>query len=248
MSLREWFTAGAAARGLDVELDRNSNLWAWWRPEGPAARERAVVTGSHLDSVPGGGAFDGPLGVVSALHALDRLRAEGFRPRRPLAVVVFAEEEGGRFGVACLGSRLLTGATRPDDARSLRDPEGVTFAEAAARVGVDAGRLGPDPERLERIECLVELHVEQGRGLIDLGEPIALASSVLAHGRWRLSFAGEGNHAGATPMSSRHDPLLPAAQAIQAARRVAAAGEGLRATVVAGCNLGRAVPTSSRPP
>src|SRR4051812_31711812 len=231
MSLREWFTAEAAARGLDVELDRNSNLWAWWRPEGPAGRERAVVTGSHLDSVPGGGAFDGPLGVVSALHAVDRLRAGGFRPRRPLAVVAFAEEEGGRFGVACLGSRLLTGATTPDDARALRDPDGVTLAEAAARVGVDAGRLGPDPERLDLIECFVELHVEQGRGLIDLGQPIALASSILASGRWRFSFAGEGNHAGATPMSARHDPLLPAAATVQAARRVAAAGEGLRATV-----------------
>jgi len=102
LELRAWFTEQAQRRGLDVEQDRNGNLWAWWGRPGPDA----VVTGSHLDSVPGGGAFDGPLGVASALAAVDRLRAQGFRPRRPLAVVVFAEEEGGRFGVACLGSRL----------------------------------------------------------------------------------------------------------------------------------------------
>ena len=121
----EWFAEQARARGLDVEVDRNANIWAWWGDPGPDA----VVTGSHLDSVPGGGAFDGPLGVVSALSAVDALRAGGFAPRRPLALVVFAEEEGGRFGVPCLGSKLLTGAISPDRARALRDPAGVTFGE-----------------------------------------------------------------------------------------------------------------------
>ncbi|SDY27769.1 N-carbamoyl-L-amino-acid hydrolase [Modestobacter sp. DSM 44400] len=231
MDLREWFLAEATARGLETEIDRNANLWAWWRPGGAAAQERAIVTGSHLDSVPGGGAFDGPLGVVSALATVDLLRAAGLQPRRPLGIVVFAEEEGGRFGVACLGSRLLTGTTTPDAALALTDPDGNTLAESAARVGVDATRFGADPDRLDRIACFVELHVEQGRGLIDLGQPIALASSVLAHGRWHLRFTGEGNHAGATPMDSRHDPLLPAAQTVLAARRAAAAGESLRATV-----------------
>jgi beta-ureidopropionase / N-carbamoyl-L-amino-acid hydrolase len=237
LDLRQWFLAEAAARGLETEVDRNANLWAWWRPEGTAAGERAVVTGSHLDSVPGGGAFDGPLGVVSALRAVDLLRAAGLQPRRPLAVAVFAEEEGGRFGVACLGSRLLTGTTTPEAARALRDRDGVSLAEAAAHAGVDPTRFGADPDRLAGIECFVELHVEQGRGLIDLGEPVALASSVLAHGRWAFSFTGEGNHAGATPMTSRHDPFLPAAQTVLAARRAAATAEKLRATV------GRLVPS-----
>ena len=230
-TMREWFTAEALARGLDVERDRNGNLWAWWRPAGVAAGERAVVTGSHLDSVPGGGAFDGVLGVVSALRALDLLRAAGVQPRRPLALVVWAEEEGGRFGVACLGSRLLTGFTDPDAARALRDPDGVPLAQAAGRAGLDPDRLGPEPERLAGIECFVELHVEQGRGLIDLGEPLALGSTVLANGRWRISFTGEANHAGATPMGARSDPLLPAAETVLAARRAAAAAELLRATI-----------------
>src|SRR5206468_2861815 len=106
----------------------NGNLFAWWGGRGPDA----VVTGSHLDSVPGGGAFDGPLGVVSALAALDELRARGVRPARPLGIAVFAEEEGARFGVACLGSRLLTGAISPDRARGLVDAAGLTLADALA--------------------------------------------------------------------------------------------------------------------
>src|SRR5215468_7413579 len=89
LTMREWFTEQAGRRGLDVHADANGNLWAWWGVPGPDA----VVTGSHLDSVPGGGAYDGPLGVVSALEAVDALRTKGFTPRRPMAVVVFAEEE-----------------------------------------------------------------------------------------------------------------------------------------------------------
>ncbi|MDX3192253.1 allantoate amidohydrolase [Streptomyces sp. MN03-5084-2B] len=230
--LREWFVDRALGLGLDVETDRNGNIWAWWGPPG----RNAVVTGSHLDSVPGGGAFDGPLGVVSALAAVEALQGKGFRPRRPLAVVVFAEEEGGRFGVPCLGSRLLTGTIDADKARGLRDADGVTFAEAAAKAGVDPARVGPDHERLDRIGQFLELHVEQGRGLIDLGAPVAVGSTVIAHGRWRFSFTGQGNHAGATLLADRADPMLPAAATVTAVRRLAAQVPDARATV------GRLVP------
>jgi N-carbamoyl-L-amino-acid hydrolase len=231
--LRMWFTEQATRRGLEVETDHNGNIWAWWGSPGPDA----VVTGSHLDSVPGGGEFDGPLGVVSALHAVESLRAKGFTPRRPFAVVVFAEEEGGRFGVPCLGSQLLTGAIDADRARALKDPAGVTLAEAAAHAGYDPERFGRDDETLGRIGRFVELHVEQGRGLIDLGSPIAVGSGVIAHGRWRFSFAGQGNHAGATLLRDRRDPMLPAASAVAAARRIATTVPNARATV------GRLVPT-----
>ena len=108
---RAWFTATAAELALRTDRDRNGNLWAWWDVRDPAGP--AVGTGSHLDSVPDGGAFDGPLGIVSAFAAIEQLRRAGFRPARPIAVAAFAEEEGARFGVACLGSRLLTGAHRP---------------------------------------------------------------------------------------------------------------------------------------
>ncbi|GAA2963176.1 allantoate amidohydrolase [Actinokineospora diospyrosa] len=225
LELRTWFTEEATRRGLDVECDRNGNLWAWWGPPG----DGAVVTGSHLDSVPGGGAFDGPLGVVSALEAVDVLRAKGFVPSKPFAVVVFAEEEGGRFGVACLGSRLLTGAIAPEAALRLSDSDGVTVAEAMAAAGLDPALVGPDAVALRRIGVFVELHVEQGRGLVDLGAAVGVASSILAHGRWRFSVRGEGNHAGATLMVDRRDPMIAAARVVLAARQ--AATSGARATV-----------------
>lgn len=231
--LRDWFTEQARARGLEVGTDGNANLWAWWGEPGPDA----VVTGSHLDSVPGGGAFDGPLGVASALAAVDQLRARGVRPRRPLALTVFAEEEGGRFGVPCLGSRLLAGTIDSDRVRDLRDPGGVSFAEAMRSSGLGPEGVGRDDEALRRIGHFVELHVEQGRGLIDRRSPVAVASSILAHGRWRFRFVGQGNHAGATLMADRHDPMLPASQLVLTARRAAVGVEGARATA------GRLVPT-----
>ncbi|RRO12704.1 allantoate amidohydrolase [Saccharopolyspora rhizosphaerae] len=225
--LREWFVEQAEKRGLSVETDVNTNIWAWWGPPGPGA----VVTGSHLDSVPGGGAFDGPLGVVSALEAVDLLRERGFRPRTPLAVVVFAEEEGGRFGVPCLGSRLMTGTINADHARNLRDPDGRTLAEALRAFGADPARIGRDDTALDRIDTVVELHVEQGKGLVDWGHPVAVADSILGHGRWRFRFHGQGNHAGATPIDDRNDPMVPAAQLVLAARRTAAGTPDGRATV-----------------
>ena len=109
LELRAWFTRRAEALGLSVEPDGNGNIWAHWGEPGPGT----VGTGSHLDSVPGGGALDGPLGVASALSAVARLKARGFVPARPVAVVAFAEEEGSRFGIACLGSKLMTGAVDP---------------------------------------------------------------------------------------------------------------------------------------
>src|SRR3954462_4414829 len=127
LELREWFSARASRLGLDVETDGNGNLWAWWGAELPGT---AFVVGSHLDSVRSGGEWDGPLGVVSAFAAIESLRASGWMPTRPVAVVAFAEEEGGRFGLACLGSRLLAGAVGPAQALALTDDDGVTLAAA----------------------------------------------------------------------------------------------------------------------
>ncbi len=111
--LDAWFVEQSAARGLEVERDRFGNTVAWWRPAGSSGP--AVLTGSHLDSVLDGGAYDGPLGVVSSLAAVDLLRDRGFTPSRPIGIGVFVEEEGSRFGLACLGSRLATGALSWDD-------------------------------------------------------------------------------------------------------------------------------------
>ena len=223
LQMRAWFRDQAASRGLLLDEDANGNQWAWWGGPGPGA----LVTGSHLDSVPGGGAYDGPLGVVSALAALDRLRASGAgsgppgRPGRPVAVVNFAEEEGGRFGVACLGSRLLTGSIDPARAAALTDADGVTLADAWRGAGLDPTGAGADPGRLGRIGTFVELHVEQGRRLADLDVAVGVATAVWPHGRWRLDFHGRGDHAGTTRLVDRADPVLPLAHTVIAAREAA---------------------------
>jgi N-carbamoyl-L-amino-acid hydrolase len=216
--LREWFAAEAAARGLDVTTDRAGNQWAWW---GDPDSSPGVVVGSHLDSVPDGGAFDGPLGVISAFAAVDALRERGVIPARPIGVVNFADEEGARFGVACAGSRLITGALEPDRARALRDADGVTMAEALMRAGRAGADLGRDDEALRRIDTFVELHVEQGRGLADLDRPVAVGTAIWPHGRWRIDLPGEANHAGTTRLADRRDPMLALAEIVQAARAAA---------------------------
>ncbi|MFI7067965.1 allantoate amidohydrolase [Kribbella sp. NPDC050124] len=230
LELREWFVAEARRLGLDVETDRNGLIWAWWDAPG-RPRTNAVATGSHLDSVPGGGAFDGPLGVVSALAAVEQLQAIGHTSDRPIVVVVFPEEEGSRYGVPCLGSGLLTGTISADRALSLKDEYGDTLAELLDRNGIDPARVGPDPDAVRRIGAFVELHVEQGRGLVDLAEPVAVGRSIIGHGRWKLRFEGHGNHAGTTLMSDRNDPMIPAAQTVLAAETAARAVPGARATV-----------------
>ncbi|MFF3452467.1 allantoate amidohydrolase [Streptomyces sp. NPDC002667] len=215
---RAWFRQQAESRGLTYELDRNGNQWAWL---GDPAEGDAVVTGSHLDSVPDGGAFDGPLGVVSSFAALDELRARGVRFAKPLAIVNFGDEEGARFGLACVGSRLAAGQLTVEQAHRLTDADGITLPQAMERAGHDPTAIGPDPERLGRIGAFVELHVEQGRALDLSGDQVGIASAIWPHGRWRFDFRGEANHAGTTRLVDRHDPMLPYAETVLAARREA---------------------------
>jgi beta-ureidopropionase / N-carbamoyl-L-amino-acid hydrolase len=220
LSMREWFGGECATRGLDLVEDQMGNQWAWWGDPERAA-SRGVVTGSHLDSVPDGGAFDGPLGVVSALAAIDKLKADGFQPRRPICVVNFVDEEGARFGVSCIGSRMITGALSPDRARALRDAEGATMAEAMRAAGRQPEHLGPEPEVVARVGTFVELHIEQGRGLVNLGRAVAVGNAIWPHGRWRIEIPGEANHAGTTRLSDRRDAVIGCARAVLAARAAA---------------------------
>ncbi|HCB07265.1 MAG TPA: allantoate amidohydrolase [Nocardioides bacterium] len=233
--LADWFRGQTEARGLTLEADDFGNLVAWWDPapvdngavvrdvwaphvdkQGPVGhglpRTGAVLTGSHLDSVLDGGAYDGPLGVVSALAAVDELRARGVRPTRPIGVSVFVEEEGSRFGLACLGSRLAMGAIDWDRARVLRDRDGVALEEVVE---------GGGPGLLAGVETFVELHVEQGRDLVDRGAAVGVASEIWPHGRYRFDFGGQANHAGTTRMEDRADPMLTYAMTALAANKQA---------------------------
>lgn len=223
---REWFSQCASVRGLDTETDRNGNLWAWLNPDLPGT---ALILGSHLDSVPRGGAFDGPLGIASAFAALDALLAgDDFAPTRPIAIVAFADEEGSRFGVACAGSRLLTGSLGADLARGLQDAEGTTMAEAMSAAGVDPAGAGKDSARLARIGEYLELHVEQGHLATSAGvdgltpaTPVGLATEIWPHGRWRVDLVGQQNHAGTTRIVDRLDPMLALAEVVTGVRAAA---------------------------
>ncbi len=221
---RDWFEKAAAERRLRTDCDRNGNLWAWWDA---GTQEGAIVTGSHLDSVPDGGTFDGPLGVASGFLAIDELRGRGFQPVRPVGVVAFVEEEGARFGLACLGSRLLTGVARPEAVRELSDANGVTFVTAMASAGLDPSAIGPDPDRLAGLRAFVELHVEQGSALDGLGASVGVAESIWPHGRWRLEFDGRADHAGTTRLADRRNPMLPYAATVLAARDAATSAAAL---------------------
>ncbi|GLY97414.1 allantoate amidohydrolase [Actinoplanes sp. NBRC 103695] len=201
--LRDWFRNQAFRRDMTVTEDGNGNLFAWC---GEPWADGVVLTGSHFDSVPYGGGYDGPLGIVSAFLAVDRLP-----PGRNVAVVAFCEEEGGRFGVPCLGSRLLTGAIPVDRAAALCDRDGITFGQALG------GR--PTGERaLNKVRAVVELHIEQGRAL---EVPVGVAGAIWPHGRWRLDFRGSADHAGTTRMADRRDPMLTYAYTVLAANKEA---------------------------
>ena len=218
--LREWFAGECAARGLELVEDRAGNQWGWWGDpdESPGT---GVVSGSHLDSVPDGGAFDGPLGVVSAFAAIDELRSRRVAPMHPLGVVNFVDEEGARFGVACAGSRLITGRLDAGRALGLRGDDGRSLAEVLRSVGRRPEYVGADPEALRRVGCFVELHVEQGRALAER-HPVGIGTDIWPHGRWRVDFGGEANHAGTTRLEDRRDAMLGLADLVLAARAAAA--------------------------
>ncbi|GAA1477000.1 allantoate amidohydrolase [Nocardioides aestuarii] len=219
--LRAWFAEEATRRALRLETDALGNTVAWWDSAGGPGQSDAVLTGSHLDSVLDGGAYDGPLGVVSALAAVDLLRERGVVPARPLGVGVFVEEEGSRFGLACLGSRLAAGTVAWDDVAGLRDRDGVALGDVVD--GTAGSTL------LDGVGCFVELHVEQGRDLVDRGAAVGVGSGIWPHGRYRFDFTGEANHAGTTRMEDRRDPMLSYAMTALAANKRARLGDA-RAT------------------
>ncbi|WP_276940625.1 allantoate amidohydrolase [Ferrimicrobium acidiphilum] len=211
LQLRAFFAQTAEELGLEVGVDVANNQWAWWG-DPDSDPEHNLVLGSHLDSVPSGGAYDGPLGVLSALSAIAELIGDGFQPRSAVGVANFIDEEGARFGVACLGSRVLTGETTYERLSQLIDYDGTPFVDVVSATGVDPTSLGRDDRALSRIGSFIELHIEQGHQLIDLDAPIGLASFIWPHGRWSTTLTGTPNHAGTTRLDERDDPLQRAAR------------------------------------
>ena len=212
----EWFDRTARRLGLEPVTDANGNRWAWAGAPAP----NAVVTGSHLDSVRDGGSFDGALGVVSGLIAVHLLVRRG-EPDAALAVVSFADEEGGRYDTPTFGSRAMAGTLDVAAVLDRRDRDGVTLRDALGAAGLDPDAVGRDPQRLAQIGALVEVHIEQDTLLTERNRPLALGTQIMPHGRWRIDLRGEANHAGTTPLRARRDPMLTLAAAVTAARRAA---------------------------
>lgn len=206
------------AEGLTIRTDPIGTIFARWHgTEGSLA---PVATGSHVDAIPNAGRYDGCYGVVGAIEALRGLRRAGFVPRRSIDVVVFASEEPTRFGVGCLGSRLMTGAMSADAARALRDADGVSVEDARLAAGhggdLEAVRLSPG-----EIAAFLELHIEQGPVLERLGIPVGIVTAIAAPTTLRVTVHGEGGHAGALLMADRHDALAAAAEVVLAVERTA---------------------------
>jgi len=224
---RACFRSSAGALGLEVVQDPASNLWAV-EPGGSDGPFDAV--GSHLDSVADGGAYDGALGVVAGLVAVEAARRAG-GALRPLAVGAMVDEEGPRFGAAIFGSRALCDELEVDEILSRTDPEGNVLGDVAARRGVTAAGLRSAPAFLPRVASWIEVHVEQGRNLADVPAPLAVATSLAARERWRCTLRGSSDHAGTAAMAGRRDALVPAARAVLAAHDLALAEPGAVATV-----------------
>lgn len=221
---RDWAEARMRALGMAIHVDAVGNLLGV-----RAGRERGplVLMGSHLDTVAGGGRFDGALGVVAALEAAEVLTAAGVTTRRPLGVVVFANEEGVRFGSGLMGSRVLAGTLPLAEARALTDADG-----RAAGACIDAlGLGGTDDLRPLAVHSYLELHVEQGPVLEAAGAVIGVVTGVPGLSWTEIRLRGEAGHAGGTPLHLRRDAAHAAAGVVRAVRRLAVAmGEPLRAT------------------
>ncbi len=195
--------------GLEVRRDPVGNTFARWMGKEPALP--AVATGSHTDAVPHSGRYDGTVGVLGGLEAIRSLQRSGFRPRRSIELVVFTSEEPTRFGIGCLGSRLLSRALTPESAQTLKDAEGKTLEEVRRGAGF-VGSLGDVPLPQGHYHAFLELHIEQGPLLERKKVPMGIVTAIAAPAGLQVSIEGAGGHAGAVLMPDRHDALLAAAE------------------------------------
>jgi hydantoinase/carbamoylase family amidase len=205
---RDYVAGEAEKAGCDVRIDAVGNLHA--RPAALGREEKAWLCGSHIDSVPTGGRFDGVAGVAVALEVL---RAA---PGAPVELIVFAEEEGTTFNLGMLGSRAWAGMTGPDQLRALHNRKGEDYLAAGAEHGAAAERLGAERLDPAAYRGLIETHVEQGPALWKAGVPVAVVTAIAGRRQYLCALTGEANHAGATVMGDRRDALAGAGQVVVA--------------------------------
>jgi hydantoinase/carbamoylase family amidase len=221
----DWVGARMRALGLEVVVDPAGNLLGHWN----VGHGRAVLLGSHLDTVPNGGRLDGALGVVGAVHAVEQLQRQDFTPSRPVWIAAFMDEEGSRFGASYLGSRAFSGEDLTCYA-SLTDVAGVTLDEALRALGYDLGRA-KNAARIDDIHAYLELHIEQGPVLETEHREIGVVTSIVGQRDYRLRLHGQANHAGTTPMSLRRDAFVGASRAALDLREYARTESGVTVNI-----------------
>jgi N-carbamoyl-L-amino-acid hydrolase len=209
--------------GLEISLDQAANLIG--RHPGSEEHLAPIVIGSHTDTVPGGGRFDGIIGVVAAIEIAHCLREEGITLRHPLEVIDYLAEEPSEFGLSTIGSRAMAGALSPEHLR-LADPTGRTIAEGITEMGGNPERLSEAQRAPGAFALSLELHIEQGPVLEEAQIPIGIVTGLVGIHRAQMIVEGEANHAGTTPMRLRHDALAGAAEIILALERLCRATDG----------------------
>src|SRR6201988_2352583 len=215
---RAWLIGRCEKAGLAVRQDPIGNIFARWIGSDP--RAAAVGTGSHIDAIPNAGKFDGVVGVLGGLEAIRSLRRGAFRPRHSIELLVFTSEEPTRFGIGCLGSRLLSGTLPADAARRLTDSDGTTLADVLRSAGL-AGSLESAKLPSGHYKAFVELHIEQGPILERDRKPLGIVERIAAPASLRLVIEGSGGHAGGVLMPDRRDALCAAAELILAIEHAA---------------------------
>jgi len=215
---RVWLIARCEEASLKVRQDPIGNIFARWNGADPKAP--AVGTGSHIDAIPNAGKYDGVVGVLGGLEAIRALRRAGFQPGNSVELLVFATEEPTRFGIGCLGSRLLSGSLLPDAASQLRDSHGESVDEVRKKAGL-SGNLKDVKLSSGYYKAFVELHIEQGPLLERAQTSLGIVMRIAAPASLRISIEGAGGHAGGVLMPDRKDALCAAAELILAIENAA---------------------------
>jgi N-carbamoyl-L-amino-acid hydrolase len=227
LKARQWLKARCEASGLSVREDAIGNIFARWSGSDPAAP--AIGTGSHIDAIPNAGKYDGVVGVLGGLEAIRALQRSGFRPRRSIELLMFTSEEPTRFGIGCIGSRMLSGTLLAEEAQRLKDDNGASLDEVRKRAGL-VGNLESVELPRAYYEAFLELHIEQGPQLERERIPIGVVTGIAAPATLRILIEGSGGHAGGVLMPDRRDALCAAAELILVIEN-AARTSGARDTV-----------------
>src|SRR4030081_2701153 len=221
LKARAWLKTRCEEAGLAVRQDPIGNTFARWAGSDPAVP--AVGTGSHIDAIPNAGKYDGVVGVLGGLEAIRALRRSGFRPTNSIELLVFTSEEPTRFGIGCLGSRLLRGSLSAQDAKRLKDSAEKSIEDVRGNAGL-RGELDEVKLPDDYYKAFVELHIEQGPVLERQQIPLGVVTSIAAPASMRIAIEGAGGHVGGVLMPDRRDALCAAAELVLAIENAARSG------------------------